>query len=85
MAHFARLDSDNVVLEVLVVSNDALGNLPFPESEPVGVEFMRSLFPGTNWKQTSYNASFRGCYAGIGYTYNAESDEFIPPEIVEQT
>ncbi len=85
MAHFAKLDENNVVLEVLVVSNDALGNLPFPESEPVGVEFMRSLFPGTNWKQTSYNASFRGCYAGIGYTYNAESDEFIPPEIVEQT
>ncbi len=85
MAHFAKLDENNVVLEVLVVSNDALGNLPFPESEPVGVEFMRSLFPGTNWKQTSYNASFRGCYAGIGYTYNAESDEFIPPQIVEQT
>ncbi len=85
MAHFARIDENNVVLDVLVVSNDALGNLPFPESEPVGVEFMRSLFPGTNWKQTSYNASFRGCYAGIGYTYNAESDEFIPPEIVEQT
>jgi hypothetical protein len=85
MAHFAKLDENNVVLEVLVVSNDALGNLPFPESEPVGVEFMRSLFPGTNWKQTSYNASFRGCYAGIGYTYNAESNEFIPPEIVEQT
>ena len=85
MAHFAKLDENNVVLEVLVVSNDALGNLPFPESEPVGVEFMRLLFPGTNWKQTSYNASFRGCYAGIGYTYNAESNEFIPPEIVEQT
>ncbi len=85
MAHFAKLDENNVVLEVLVVSNDALGNLPFPESEPVGVEFMRSLFPGTNWKQTSYNASFRGCYAGIGYTYNAENDEFIPPQIVEQT
>ncbi len=85
MAHFAKLDENNVVLDVLVVSNDALGNLPFPESEPVGVEFMRSLFPDTNWKQTSYNASFRGCYAGIGYTYNAESDEFIPPQIVEQT
>jgi hypothetical protein len=85
MAHFAKLDENNVVLDVLVVSNDALSNLPFPESEPVGVEFMNSLFPGTNWKQTSYNASFRGCYAGIGYTYNAESDEFIPPEIVEQT
>ncbi len=85
MAHFARIDENSVVLEVLVVSNDALGNLPFPESEPVGVEFMRSLFPGTNWKQTSYSGSFRGCYAGIGYTYNAENDEFIPPEIVEQT
>ncbi len=84
MAHFARIDENNVVLDVLVVSNDALGNLPFPESEPVGVEFMRSLFPGTNWKQTSYNASFRGCYAGIGYTYNAERDEFVAPEIVEQ-
>ncbi len=84
MAHFAKLDENNVVLVVLVVSNDALGNLPFPESEPVGVEFMRSLFPGTNWKQTSYNASFRCFYAGIWYTYNAERDEFVAPEIVEQ-
>ena len=83
MAHFAKLDENNVVLEVLVVSNDALGNLPFPESEPVGVEFMNSLFPGTNWKQTSYNASFRGCYAGIGYTYDAERDEFVSPATEE--
>jgi hypothetical protein len=83
MAHFAKLDENNVVLEVLVVSNDALGGLPFPESEPVGVEFMRSLFPGSNWKQTSYNASFRGRYAGIGDIYDAERDEFISPIIDE--
>jgi hypothetical protein len=80
MAHFAKLDENNVVLEVLVVSNDALGNLPFPESEPVGVEFMNSLFPGTNWKQTSYNSSFRARYAGIGYTYLEEHDAFVPPK-----
>jgi len=79
MAHFAKLDENNVVLQVIVVHNndckDAVGN----ESEAVGVAFCQSLFPGTNWKQTSYNGNMRGMYAGIGYTYNPALDVFEPP------
>jgi hypothetical protein len=69
MAHFAKLDENNIVLEVLVVDNKDIQNLPFPESEPIGVEYLTNIFPNTTWKQTSYNNNFRGHYAGIGYVY----------------
>lgn len=79
MAHFAQLNEANVVAQVIVVNNATIDNLPFPESEPVGVEFCQSLFgPDTVWKQTSYNASFRKNYAGAGFTYDATLDAFIP-------
>jgi hypothetical protein len=76
MAHFAQLDENNVVLQVIVVNNsdclDGAGN----ESEAIGVAFCQSLLGG-NWKQTSYNGNMRKNYAGIGYTYDAGRDAFI--------
>jgi hypothetical protein len=81
MAHFAQLDANSVVIEVIVINNDVVQNLPFPESEPIGVAFCQSLYGAdTAWKQTSYNASFRKNYAGIGYAYDATLDAFIPPQ-----
>ena len=81
MAHFAKLDENNVVLDVNVVDNNTVNNLPFPESEPVGVLFLTSWSGGyTNWKQTSYNGSFRVNYAGIGFTYDPVLDAFIAPK-----
>ena len=79
MAHFAKLDENNVVLQVIVVHNNELldGGV---ESEAKGINFCRSLFPGTNWKQTSYNGNMRKNYAGIGYTYDTQRDAFIPPK-----
>lgn len=79
MAHFAQLDENNVVLQVIVVHNNELldGGV---ESEAKGINFCRSLFPGTNWKQTSYNGNMRKNYAGIGYTYDTQRDAFIPPK-----
>lgn len=80
MAHFAKLDENNVVLQVIVVNNEVLQNLPFPESEPIGVAFCQSLFGADSvWKQTSYNGNFRGEYAGIGFTYDPTADVFVPP------
>lgn len=80
MAHFAKMDANNLVLEVIVVSNDSVANLPFPESEPLGIAFCQSLFgQDTNWLQTSYNASFRGNYAGIGFSYWPDIDQFVSP------
>ena len=81
MAHFVKLDDQNIVIDVNVVNNETLNNLPFPESEPVGVAFLTEWSGGyTNWKQTSYNANFRKNYAGIGYTYDAVLDAFIAPK-----
>jgi len=81
MANFAKLNDQNIVIDVNVVDNDVIDNLPFPESEPVGVQFLTEWSGGyTNWKQTSYNASFRKNYAGIGSTYSSELDAFIAPK-----
>lgn len=81
MAHFAQLDEANIVTQVIVVNNETIENLPFPESEPIGISFCQSLFgSNTKWKQTSYNASFRKNYAGIGFTYDGTHDAFIAPK-----
>lgn len=81
MAHFAKLDADNIVIDVNVVSNDALDNLAFPESEPAGIAFLTEWSGGyMAWKQTSYNGNFRKNYAGIGFAYDATLDAFIPPK-----
>jgi hypothetical protein len=80
MAHFAQLDANNVVTEVIAVNNAVVEDLPFPESEPLGVAFCQSLYGAdTVWKQTSYNNKFRGVYAGIGFLYDANDDIFIAP------
>jgi len=81
MAHFAQLDENNIVTQVIVVNNETLGHLDFPDSETVGVEFCQSLLGAdTFWKQTSYNNNFRKVYAGIGFSYDPTSDRFIPPK-----
>jgi hypothetical protein len=80
MAHFAKI-KNNTVVEVIVISNDDCGGLEFPESEPIGQTFITSLGLGDNWKQTSYNANFRGTYAGIGMIYDEDSDTFVAPEV----
>ena len=70
MAHFAQLNSDNVVIQVIVVSNKDTSTSDEIEIENIGISFCQSLYGNeTNWKQTSYNRNIRGNYAGIGYTY----------------
>ena len=78
MAHFAELGEDNIVLRVIVVNNEEL-MVDGEESEAKGAEFCRNLLGGT-WKQTSYNANFRGKYAGIGDTYDEKENIFISPQ-----
>jgi hypothetical protein len=79
MAHFAQVDTDNIVRQVIVIANDDCGGGDFPASEPIGQAFIASLGIAGTWLQTSYNANFRGVYAGIGYTYDATLDEFVAP------
>jgi len=79
MAHFAKLDENNVVTEVHVVANRDTSDANGVEKEYIGQAFLEKLFGGT-WKQTSYNGNIRKNYAGIGYTYNADIDAFVPPQ-----
>jgi hypothetical protein len=78
MAHFAKLDDNNNVIDVVVVNNDALDS---NNEEASGIEFLIEWSGGhRNWKQTSYNESIRANYAGVGYKYNPEFDVFIAPQ-----
>lgn len=80
MAHFARIDN-NEVTEVIVISDD-LAPDPAPDNEAAGQAFIADVLglSGT-WLQTSYNGNFRGVYAGVGYTYDTDLNEFVaPPE-----
>ena len=78
MAHFAKLDNNNLVQQVIVVHNNELLENGI-ESEAKGIVFCKSLFDG-NWVQTSYNSTFRKNYAGIGDTYDSARDAFIAPK-----
>jgi hypothetical protein len=72
MAHFAQIDNNNIVLQVLVVDNSL---------EAQGADFLaNTLGLGGTWIQTSYNANFRDKYAGIGDIYDAVNDVFVAPE-----
>ena len=83
MAHFAQLDENNVVTQVIVVSNEDITDPHTGEEDEIlGIAFCKKLLGG-NWKQTSYNNSIRVRYAGIGYTYNAALDAFVPPQPFE--
>jgi hypothetical protein len=80
MAHYAKLDETNLVLEVHCIHNNEL-LVDGVESEAKGIEFLTAWSGGyTNWKQTSYNGNFRKNYAGVGYTYDSKRDAFISPQ-----
>ena len=99
MAHFARLNSNNIVQEVIVISNDDILDENGNESESIGIQICKNLFQydpdvlaevgvstgpvDTVWKQTSYNNSIRFRYAGGGYTYDSTLDAFIRPKPYE--
>ena len=89
MAHFAQLDDNNVVTQVIVVGNSDTADVNGVEAESIGVAFCQSLLgSGTNWRQTSYNGNMRGNYAGIGMKYMTgvatlgvgSTDVFIPQQ-----
>lgn len=89
MAHFAQLDDNNVVTQVIVVGNSDTSDVNGVEAESIGVAFCQSLLGAeTNWKQTSYNANMRGNYAGIGMKYMSgvatlgvgSTDVFMPEQ-----
>jgi hypothetical protein len=70
MAHFAQINNQQIVEQVIVIANDDCGGGNFPESEPIGQVFIAALGLTGEWLQTSYHANFRGKYAGIGDFWN---------------
>ena len=80
MAHFAQVDEYQIVRNVIVVNNSDCGGGDFPDSEPIGQDFIASIGIEGDWLQTSYNNNFRGQYAGQGMTYNPTLDEFVSPQ-----
>ena len=90
MAHFAKLDENNIVIAVNVVHNNEL-LVDGVENEQKGIDFLNTFFnTSNNWKQTSYNTvggvhklggtPFRKNYAGIGDIYDATRDAFMKPQ-----
>jgi hypothetical protein len=78
MAHAARIE-DGIVREVIVVPDD----LDATESDAAIESFCHSIGLNGTWIRTSYNATngFRGCYAGIGFTYDSDNDVFVAPVV----
>ena len=79
MAHFARIDENGVVQQVVVVDNKDTADASGVEKEHIGAAHLEKILGGT-WKQTSYNGNMRKNYAGIGYTYRSDIDAFVPPQ-----
>ncbi len=80
MAHFAELDSNNVVQKVIVVSDKNTSNSNGEEVESIGIAFCKSLYgEDTNWVQCSRSGSIRGLFPDTGYIYNSEADIFHCP------
>ena len=80
MAHFAQVDEYQIVSNVIVVDNSDCGGGDYPESEPIGQDFIASIGIEGDWLQTSYHGNFRGQYAGQGMTYDSTLDEFVSPQ-----
>ena len=83
MAHFAELNNSNIVLQVIVISNEDV-NANGGDQSAQAENFVASIVPhqngGNQWKQTSYNDNFRKQYAGTGFTYDAIKDKFVCPQ-----
>ena len=77
MAHFAKLNNENIVEQVIVIANEAMLDDNGVEVEKLGLDICRHLYNWDNWKQTSYNDTFRGKFASVGDYYDASKDEFI--------
>ena len=81
MAHFAQIDENSIVTQVIVVGNEDCLDSDGNESEAVGIAFCKELLGAdTNWVQTSYNNNIRHRYAGIGMKYDSGNDVFYSPQ-----
>jgi len=80
MAHFAKVQDNKLVGEIIVIANEVLLDENGDEQEALGLGFIESLGLDGVWVQCSYNGTFRAHYPGRGFTYDADRDAFIPPQ-----
>jgi len=78
MAHFAKLDESNIVIDVIRISNEDLLDENGEESEDIGLDVVRSFTGYDNWIQASYNGNFRNIYPSVGDCYNSALNAFTP-------
>jgi len=81
MAHFAELDDNNIVKQVIVVSDEDCADKNGVDSEEIGIGFLKKKYGyDTIWKKTSYNRKIRSRYAGPGFSYDPNLDVFLRPK-----
>ena len=91
MAHFAKLGTENIILQIVALSNNAILDKDGKEREQIGMDFLNNLYKTNDvWKQTSYSTfggvhkldgtPLRKNYAAKGYTYDETRDAFIAPK-----
>lgn len=79
MATFVELDANHVIINIIKVRDEDCGGGNFPESEPIGIQFLNDLFgPGRIWKQASVNSNFRNNRPNKGGSYDETLDAFVP-------
>lgn len=86
MAHYARVNSDNIVTYVTPIPNSMITDENGIEHEDRAIDHLNATVPtsdGDRWIQTSYNNNFRVRYAGLGYTWDEERNAFIEPKPFE--
>ena len=77
MAHYAFLDNNNIVTEVIVGIDET------ETIEGLDTETWYGNYRGQVCKRTSYNNNIRGTYAGVGFSYDPVLDVFVPPEVIQ--
>jgi len=80
MAHFAKVDENNIVTQVIVINNNVILTENNEESEELGKAFCQKTFGEGAYVKTSYNNSFRKNYAAVGFTWREDLDGFVPPQ-----
>jgi len=82
MAHFAKLNENNIVIQIAVVENAVIRDVNGDEQESLGVEFLRTVHneDDANWVQCSYNNRIRNMMPSPQFSYSIEDDAFYPPK-----
>ena len=80
MAHFAKINFNNIITQVNVINNSVITDENGNEQEQLGIDFLEQQTGYPNWIQCSYNKNFRGNYPSKGFIWDSENEIFWPPQ-----